>query len=52
MSFFKKRINKAIRDDEDDKGDVKNDSNRWVIGSTNEMLVLCILLYGKEQRVS
>lgn len=32
---FLKRINKAIRDDEEDKGDVKNDSNRWIIGSTN-----------------
>lgn len=32
---FLKRINKAIRDDEEDKGDVKNDSNRWVIGSSN-----------------
>jgi len=32
---FLKRINKAIRDDEEDKGDVKNDSNRWIIGSSN-----------------
>ncbi len=32
---FLKRINKAMRDDEEDKGDVKNDSNRWVIGPTN-----------------
>lgn len=32
---FLKRINKAMRDDEDDNGEVKNDSNRWIIGSTN-----------------
>ncbi|WP_051531130.1 S8 family peptidase [Clostridiisalibacter paucivorans] len=32
---FLKRINKAIRDDEEDRGDVKNDSNRWVIGTSN-----------------
>lgn len=32
---FLKRINKAMRDDEEDKGDVKNDSNRWVIGTRN-----------------
>jgi hypothetical protein len=32
---FLKRINKAIRDDENDRGEVKNDSNRWIIGSSN-----------------
>ncbi|WP_088036556.1 S8 family peptidase [Evansella clarkii] len=32
---FLKRINKAMRDDEQDKGDVKNDSSRWVIGASN-----------------
>ncbi len=32
---FLKRINKAMRDDEEDKGDVKNDSNRWIIGTSN-----------------
>lgn len=32
---FLKRINKAMREDEEDKGDVKNDSNRWVIGINN-----------------
>lgn len=32
---FLKRINKAMRDDEEDKGDVKNDSSRWVIGTSN-----------------
>lgn len=32
---FLRRINKAIRDDEEDKGNVKNDSNRWLIGSSN-----------------
>lgn len=35
---FLKRINQAMRDDEEDKGDVKNDSNRWVIGATNRNL--------------
>lgn len=30
---FLKRINLAVRDDENDKGDVKNDSSRWLIGS-------------------
>ncbi|WEZ01118.1 hypothetical protein P5634_04165 [Bacillus subtilis] len=32
---FLKRINKAMRDDEEDKGDVKNDSSRWIIGPNN-----------------
>lgn len=32
---FLKRINKAIRENEDDKGDVKNDSDRWVVGIDN-----------------
>ena len=32
---FTKRINLAARDDEEDKGNVKNDSERWVIGTTN-----------------
>lgn len=32
---FSKRINKAMRADETDKGEVKNDSDRWVIGSSN-----------------
>lgn len=30
-----KRINKAMREDKDDKGDVKNDSDRWVVGINN-----------------
>jgi hypothetical protein len=32
---FLKRINKAMRDEQNDNGDVKNDSSRWVIGSKN-----------------
>lgn len=32
---FLKRINKAMREDEGDNGEVKNDSSRWIIGSTN-----------------
>ncbi len=32
---FLKRINKAMRDDKNDSGEVKNDSSRWVVGSTN-----------------
>ncbi len=32
---FLKRINKSMRDDEEDKGDVKNDSSRWIIGASN-----------------
>jgi hypothetical protein len=32
---FLKRINKAIREDEEDNGEVKNDSSRWVIGINN-----------------
>lgn len=32
---FLNRINKAIRDDEEDRVDFRNDSNRWVIGSSN-----------------
>lgn len=32
---FMKRINQAMREDKEDKGDVKNDSNRWVIGIKN-----------------
>ena len=32
---FTKRINLAARDYEEDKGNVKNDSERWIIGTTN-----------------
>ncbi|MCR3922913.1 MAG: S8 family peptidase, partial [Firmicutes bacterium] len=32
---FLKRINEAIREDEEDKGEVKNDSDRWGIGIGN-----------------
>jgi hypothetical protein len=32
---FLKRINKAMREDEKDKGNVKNDSDRWNIGVNN-----------------
>jgi hypothetical protein len=32
---FLKRINKAIREDNEDNGEVKNDSSRWVIGINN-----------------
>lgn len=32
---FIKRVNKAMREDEKDIGDVKNDSNRWIIGIDN-----------------
>lgn len=32
---FLKRINKAMWEDENDKGDVKNDSDRWVVGIGN-----------------
>ena len=36
---FLKRINKAMREDEDDKGDVKNDSERWVVGIDRKSVV-------------
>jgi hypothetical protein len=29
---FTKRISKAMREDEDDKEEVKNDSERWLLG--------------------
>ncbi|MEL1133771.1 S8 family peptidase [Desulfitobacterium sp. THU1] len=32
---FLKRISKAMREDENDKGDVKNDSSRWTLGVNN-----------------
>lgn len=32
---FTKRISKAMREDEDDKGEIKNDSNRWLLGTNN-----------------
>jgi len=32
---FIKRINKAMRENENDKGNVKNDSDRWTIGVMN-----------------
>jgi hypothetical protein len=32
---FKKRISKAMRDENEDKGTVSNDSSRWLIGSQN-----------------
>lgn len=30
-----KRINKAVREEQSDKGDVQNDSSRWLIGIGN-----------------
>ena len=32
---FVKRISKALREDEEDKGEVKNDSDRWLLGANN-----------------
>lgn len=32
---FTKRISKDMREDEDDKNEIKNDSSRWLIGSNN-----------------
>ena len=32
---FVKRISKAMREDEEDKGEVKNDSDRWLLGANN-----------------
>lgn len=32
---FTKRISKAMREDEDDKGEIKNDSDRWLLGVNN-----------------
>jgi len=32
---FLKRINKALREDKDDKGDLQNDSSRWLLGVNN-----------------
>ena len=32
---FKRRISKAMRDEDEDKGTVSNDSGRWLIGSQN-----------------
>lgn len=32
---FTKRISKAMREDEDDKGKIKNDSERWMLGANN-----------------
>lgn len=32
---FTKRISKAMREDENDKNEVKNDSNRWLLGANN-----------------
>ncbi len=32
---LQKGVNRAVRDDENDCGEVQNDSNRWVIGSKN-----------------
>jgi hypothetical protein len=32
---FMKRISKAMRDDEDDNGEIKNDSARWTLGVNN-----------------
>lgn len=32
---FTKRISKAMREDEDDKGEIKNDSSRWMLGVNN-----------------
>lgn len=32
---FTKRISVAMREDKDDKGDIKNDSSRWLLGVNN-----------------
>lgn len=32
---FTKRISKAMREDEEDKGEIKNDSSRWMLGVQN-----------------
>ena len=32
---FVKRISKAMREDEEDKGEIKNDSSRWLLGINN-----------------
>ena len=32
---FTKRISKAMREDEEDKGEIKNDSDRWLLGANN-----------------
>ncbi len=32
---FTKRISKAMREDEEDKGEIKNDSSRWILGVNN-----------------
>lgn len=32
---FKRRISKAMRDEDEDKSTVSNDSNRWLLGSQN-----------------
>ncbi len=32
---FVKRVSKAMREDEEDKGEIKNDSSRWLLGINN-----------------